>query len=289
MFENKKNTEMQQWCGQTIRFDPDSSPTAWEYFKKVYSHNEYLSKHYDFSNLFFYNEYRNFGLKCGFFNGKVWLNYVNKPLKNNYNRLYILQKGTQTISKNGTEYIIASNRLGGDCDFNFNDKKCNLFTEIIKTDNTSSEREKTEATIQLARCKDMHHRCLNFSLIQALGNLQYCKGSDLLDRHDTFIYALDKYYRDRGISNAILRFSSPNNEPALISFLNDFKDIYEYCAAFYFITDKRFVDEIIKQGSQPITNVKELVRYMNLAKEYWSEKEKNITLMPDIDLLYLSE
>jgi hypothetical protein len=107
--------------------------------------------------------------------------------------------------------------------------------------------------------------------MQAMGNMQECKGSDQHDRLDTFIYELDKYYR--GVSNSILQYSSQDNEPALISFLNHFKDIYEYCATFYFITEKTFVDEIIKQGSMPITNVTELVRYMNLAEKYWAKKE----------------
>ena len=31
--------------------------------------------------------------------------------------------------------------------------------------------------------------------------------------------------------------------------------------------------EIIKQGSMPITNVNELMRYMNLAEKYWAKKE----------------
>lgn len=107
--------------------------------------------------------------------------------------------------------------------------------------------------------------------MQAIGNMQKFKGNNRYDRLDTFIYELDKFYR--GISNAILQFSSSNNEPALISFLNDFKDIYEYCATFYFITEKSFIDEIIKQGSMPITNVNELMRYMNLAEKYWAKKE----------------
>lgn len=273
MFKNKKISEMQKQGVQIIRFDPDSSPAAWMYYQQFYSHNKYLSTHYDFQKQFFYNYYDKVGLKTGYFDGLEWFNYVNKPLysSSEYNRLFVLQKGTKTEYSENNEFIVAANRLGGDCDFNFNEKKYPLFQEIIESDSIASHREKDNAIQQLSKCKEMHHTLLNFSLMQAIGNMQKFKGSNRYDRLDTFIYELDKYYR--GVSNSILQYSSPNNEPALISFLNDFKDIYEYCATFYFITEKTFVDEIIKEGSMPITNVTELVRYMNLAEKYWAKKE----------------
>lgn len=273
MFKNKKISEMQKQGTQIIRFDPDSSPAAWVHFQQFYSDNKYLRADYDFQKQFFYNYYDKAGLKTGYFDGVEWFNYVNKPLQNysEYNRLFILQKGTKTEKLENNEVIVATNRLGGDCDFNFNEKKYSLFLEIIKNDSMASQQEKDNAIQQLSRCKDMHHTLLNFSLMQAIGDMQKFKGSNRFDRLDTFIYKLDKYYR--GVSNAILNFSSPNNKPALISFLNDFKNIYEYFANFYFITDKYFVDKIIKQGSMPITNVKELVRYMDLSEECWSKKE----------------
>ena len=273
MFKNKKISELQKQGPKTIRFDPDSSPDAWEHYQQFYSHNKYLSNHYDFQKQFFYNHYDKVGLKTGYYNGLKWFNYVNQPLHSSseYNRLFVLKKGTKTESSESNEFIAAANRLGGDCDFNFNEKKSSLFLEIIKSDSIASQREKDNAIQQLSKCIDMHHTLLNFSLMQAMGNMQKFKGSNRYDRLDTFIYELDKYYR--GVSNSILQYSSQDNEPALISFLNDFKDIYEYCATFYFITEKTFVDEIIKQGSMPITNVTELVRYMNLAEKYWSKKE----------------
>lgn len=273
MFKNKTISEMQNHFTQMIRFEPDSSPAAWMHYQQFYSHNKYLRTHYDFQKQFFYNCYDKAGLKTGYFDGLEWFNYVNKPLQNHseYNRLFILQKGTKTEKIENNEVIVATDRLGGDCDFNFNEKKYPLFLEIIENDSMASQREKDDAIQQLLRCKNMHHTLLNFSLMQAIGNMQKFKGSNRFDRLDTFIYELDKYYR--GVSNAVLHFSSPSNEPALVSFLNDFKDIYEYCATFYFIMDKYFVDEIIKQGSMPITNVNELVRYMDLAEKCWAMKE----------------
>ncbi|MCI8939126.1 MAG: hypothetical protein HFH12_03945 [Dorea sp.] len=273
MFKNKKISEMQKQGAQTIRFDPDSSPAAWVHYQQFYSHNKYLNTHYDFQKQFFYNYYNKVDLKTGYFDGLDWFNYVNKSLQSSsgYNRLFVLQTGTKTKNSENNEFIVAANRLGGDCDFNFNEKKYLLFSKIIKSDPISSPQEKNNAIQQLSRCRDMHHTLLNFSLMQAIGNMQKFKGNNRYDRLDTFIYELDKFYR--GISNAILQFSSPNNKPALSSFLNAFKDIYEYCATFYFITEKSFIDEIIKQGSMPITNVNELMRYMNLAEKYWAKKE----------------
>lgn len=274
MFKNQFiNTTQTFNDSGVLRFDPDSSPAAWAHYQQFYLQNLYLRKNYDFVKLCFYNYYDTVGLKTGYFDGEKWFNYVNKPIKKttDYNRLFILQKGTQTDSLDNTEFIVATNRLGGDCDFNFNEKKCEIFVDLIKTDTTISENEKQEVYIRLERCRNMHHSLLNFSLIQAMGNLQKFKGSNRFDRLDTFICELDKYYR--GVSNSVLRFATPNNEPALISFLNDFKDIYEYCSTFYFISDKHFIDEIIRQGSMPIAKVDELIRYLDLAETYWSKKE----------------
>ncbi len=273
MFKNKIDSIQTFKNEAKVQFEPDSSPAAWGHYKKFYSKNKYLNNNYDFSDLFFYNCYTDFGLKRGIYTDYEWFNYLNKPLRkgSRYNRLFVLEKDTKIKKINNTEYIVADYRLGGDCDFNFNEKKYALFSEIIESDSTASKQEKANASQQLASCREMHHNLLNFSLMQGIGNMQKFKGSNRYDRLDTFVYELDKYFR--GVSNSILQYSSPNNEPALISFLNDFKDIYEYCATFYFITEKTFINEIIKQGSMPITNVTELMRYMNLAEKCWSIKE----------------
>ncbi|SJZ74887.1 hypothetical protein [Eubacterium coprostanoligenes] len=273
MFKNKIDSIQTFKNEAKVQFEPDSSPAAWGHYKKFYSKNKYLNNNYDFSDLFFYNCYTDFGLKRGIYTDYEWFNYLNKPLRkgSRYNRLFVLEKDTKIKKINNTEYIVAAYRLGGDCDFNFNEKKYALFLEIIESDSTASKQEKANASQQLANCREMHHNLLNFSLMQGIGNMQKFKGSNRYDRLDTFVYELDKYFR--GVSNSILQYSSPNNKPALISFLNDFKDIYEYCATFYFITEKTFINEIIKQGSMPITNVTELMRYMNLAEKYWSIKE----------------
>ena len=117
----------------------------------------------------------------------------------------------------------------------------------------------------------MHHTLLNFSLMQSIGNMQKFKGSNRFDRLDTFVSVLHNYFC--GISNEILRCASLSNEPSLKSFLTGFKSIYDYCKTFYFIDNKEFIDELIRQGNMPITNINELVRYMNLAEKFWMLKE----------------
>lgn len=80
MFKNKKISEYQKYGTQVIKFDPDSSPAAWAHYQQFYSHNKYLSTHYDFDKQLFYNCYDKVGLEHGRFDGLEWLNYVNKPL-----------------------------------------------------------------------------------------------------------------------------------------------------------------------------------------------------------------
>ena len=263
MFKNKEIVEMQQG----IKYDPDSSPAAWEHYMQVYQNNDYINKHYNLKEQFYYNDYRTVGLRSGYFNGSKEFNYVNKPSKYKDNRLYILEKGTEIIDN---KYIESANRLGGECDFNFNNEKYDMFLKIIKDDPDASEKEKNIAIEQLSRCHKNHHTLINFSLMQAIGNMQTAKGRNRFDRFDTFIYELNNYYQ--GLSDEILQSSSANNKQALKEFLDSFKNVYDYCKTFYFI-DKNLVDEMIKSGSKPISNTIEIVRYMDLAEKYSSTKE----------------
>lgn len=268
MFKNEKISDKQKWENKDLYFEPDSSPKAWEHYKKYYletSSKGFIKENYNFDNLFFYNKYDKVGLTKGYHKNKKWLNYTNLPLTNStkYNRLFALEKNTEIIRDYKVDYCEAANRFGGECDFNFNEKKVKLFEEIIG--------ENQYALKQLNRCKDNHHRLVNFSLIQAIGNMQGFKGRNRFDRLDTFILKLHHYFS--GLSEEILTSSSDSNKPELIAFLNKFKDVYEYCKEIYFIEDEKFVRKIIKQGKLPIENCEDVVRYMNLAEEFWNKKE----------------
>lgn len=262
----KKIETYQEYYGTKIHFEPDSSPEAWKYYINIYSSNKYLNEKYNFQKLVFYryDKERRDNFK--------YANEPNETGKNN--RLFILLKGTKTKTENGIERFSPGCRLGGECDFNFNAKKCVLFENIINGDASATVCDKENARGRLENCRKNHHTLLNFSLMQSVGDLQGVKGSNRFDRFDTFISNLNKYYL--GISDLVLQSATSYNKPMLKSFLNDFKDIYEYCSIFYQLNDREFIDRIIKDGAMPISNISELTRYMTLAEEYWSIKDNLI-------------
>lgn len=259
MFINEISSE-QVWEGEKIIFDPDASLEAWEHYRKYYL---CVFPDYDFINLFFYNFYSDVGLKSGYNYKGNWLNYTNIPKKIKPNRIFALNKSTSRKENDGTTYCLATQRLGGETDFNFNEQKVELFKKIIGED--------SQILKQLTRCAEKHHTVINFSLMQAMGNMQREKGKNRFDRLDVFVLKLAKYFR--GLSNNILGSSSDHNIGGLISFLDTFKDIYDYMEKTYFIDDTKFVDKIIKQGELPIETHKDVVRYMSLAEEFWDKKE----------------
>lgn len=107
--------------------------------------------------------------------------------------------------------------------------------------------------------------------MQAMGNMQGFKGCNRFDRFDTFIYEMDRYFSAK--SQNVLSASSETNKVALISYLNNFKDIYEYCKEVYFIEEEKFINKIIAEGALPIKVCDDVIRYMNLAEEFWAVKE----------------
>ena len=266
MFKKKKIAIHQEWNGQTIRFDPDSSPAAWEHYKKYYIENDQcVLGNYNFEKLNLYNYYKDVGNKSGLFKNNEWKNYINSPFNNSkrYNRLFALSNNTKTECENSKEYCGASSRLGGECDFNFNDKKQTLFKAIICGDKAAEEK--------LEKCSKNHHTLINFSLMQGMGNMQSVKGCNKYDRLDVFVYQLSLYFL--GISSNIMNCSSDENRGALISYLNSFENIYDYMNKVYFIKKETFINKIIEQGQLPINTCDDVVRYMDLANEFWSEKE----------------
>lgn len=248
---------------QCKNFEPDSCEEAWKHYKEFYSETYFIRKNYNFDDLFLYNLYKDVGLQKEHKNeiGKRY-DYTNK-LKSTRNRYYALKKGTKKEKKDRIEYCPPASRVGGECDFNFNDGKYKLFKNIIGDNQTALQ--------QLNRCKEMHHTLLNFSLIQAMGNMQGFKGSNRFDRLDTFVYELNRYYS--GTSVNVLSKSTTCNKPHLIEFLDNFKNIYKYCEEVYFINDKELVDEIIASGEKPIEACEDVKRYMDLAEKFWAAKE----------------
>ncbi|WP_165062689.1 hypothetical protein [Adlercreutzia sp. ZJ154] len=258
MFKNKKI--------KSNGFEPDSSIEAWKHYKKYYleSNSEFsIRKNYNFKNLHFYTYYTKLNRGCGEkFDG---YNYANLKIASNVaNRLYALHNSAERKTNNcNVEWCCATRRVGGECDFNFNEEKCKLFQKLIG--------ENEEALLQLKKCKEMHHTLLNFSLMEAMGSMQGFKGSNKFDRFDLFIYELDRYFQKS--SEAVLSKSSSSNKSGLEDYLSSFKNIYEYCHEVYFIESEQLIDKIIKNGSLSIETCDDVIRYMNLAEMFWGEKE----------------
>lgn len=266
--------DYQEWNGKKVNFDPDSSPKAWEHYKKYYT-SDILRENYDFENLCFYNCYKKLHFKTGHYNGEKWLNYIDLPKeccsektsKEDYNRIFAVEKGVSSFVKDDIKYVAPANRLGGDCDFNFNEDKVRLFAKFVGADNK-----------QLTKCAQMHYTFLNFSLMEAMGGMQLVKGANMYDRFDVFILLLNEYFL--GKNKKILdKAESTNNRLALEQYLERFKredakkSIYYYFKTIYFIDDNKFVDKVLEQGALPIKKCEEVIRYMNLAEEFWMLKE----------------
>lgn len=268
----------QQWQGQMIHFDPDASPEAWAHYQ-IYYADSFWDDYTIASPTFFTNV---FNVKIpkvtrGEWNEQTgkWYNYVNHHGVRN-NRLFAISMPDDVvISKtNGKTFYSARLRLSGETDFNFNMRQFHFLNSLLLMDEGKVERD--EYLSLLKKCSEMHHTLANFSLMQSMGNLQRFKGSRCNDRLDQFIYYLHTYYEtdenERG-NREIATNASDANRPYLQSYLNRFKDIYDYCEKVYFISDKKFVERLIENGALPIRTANDGIRYMQLAITFWEKKE----------------
>lgn len=263
----QKISDYQEWNGKKVYFEPDSSPEAWNHYKKYYS-SDILRKNYNFENLCFYTPCDEVGENDA---PKKYVNlpkecHSSNPSKGDYNRLCAIDSA---LVKCEVKYIDPANRLGGDCDFNFNEDKVRLFEKIVGEDNA-----------QLTMCAEMHHTFLNFSLMEAMGSMQCVKGDNTYDRFDVFILRLYEFFS--GENKKVLSKATYCNKPALEQYLEMFKredakeSIYNYFKTIYFIDDHKFVDKVLEQGALPISKSEHVIRYMNLAEEFWFKKEQKL-------------
>ncbi len=283
MFQNHVISDTQPFNQTLLNFDPDSSPQAWEHYKKFYTQKHWkLMEVFNLDALHFHIHFSDFQYQRGHYekNSKLWLNYITNapsPRPNTFNRLYAFSTNSTFSSPTGKANHIFGNSewyLGGETDFNFNNQKHNQLKKLIDNDTSPhlTPKEKQNALHQLEECSKMHHTLCNFSLMLATGNLQGFKGQNRLDRFDTFLSHLEQYFLS--LSSSVLSASTPQNKASLIRFLNSFDDIYDYAQKIYFISDENFVDKIIAQGKLPIQTCSDVVRYLNLAQEYWNIKQE---------------
>ncbi|HEL1741015.1 TPA: hypothetical protein TXT54_001628 [Streptococcus suis] len=247
-------------CEQNgVFYDPDSSRLTWEYYKDVYKE----FKLYDD----FYFEEPEYAKWTGY-------GYIDEPdNQSNSNRLYVFAKRGEQFKSNNHIF-----RLGGETDFNFNKMKFLALKRIANYD--------LKIIKKLQKCQEYHHTFVNFSIMPATGNMQKVKSlgynNDKLDRLDSFIAIIDDYYSKR---DSIKIFSQAgNNIEPLEQYLTNFFDVYEYCREIYFLQDKDLVNELKKSGKNELSNQKDVERYVELANEFWHQKEKILRRQNDQSL-----
>ncbi len=242
-FDYRKRIESKQ---NGINYDPDSSPKAWEHYRKFYTVERWsILDEFNLVDVDTYNNLFNTNFKEG-----------------KYKRQLSAIKPTSKYAKEGELWDRFT--IGGDTDFNFNTYKFNMLRALLGDD--------TEAISKLEECQRHHHSLVNFSLMPATGGLNIYKGRNKFDRADTFIKDLNNYFLS--ISGDVLSEATVNNIQPLKNFLNTFLDIYDYCKKIHFIDDRKFIDRIISEGSMPINTDKDVIRYMNLAIDFWKKKEE---------------
>lgn len=249
--------------------DADSSITAWKYYRSIYTENHWpLIKEFDLKNICTYEERNKIPTK-GIVRYRAYIN-TNSPYINLF----------------GSEFS-----LGGECDFNFNEKKKKQFQKILNENSSSKEIE-----AKLEKCCGMHHNELNFTLMPTTGGMNNFKGTvyfdenmikydanrksewseSAYDRLDTFVVCLNNLFTQT--NEIVLSCSTSSNKNCLRKYLDTFSDIYDYCEKIYFIDNdnKDFVNKLIENGGKPINTTDDLDRYMDLALEYWRVKERKI-------------
>lgn len=125
---------------------------------------------------------------------------------------------------------------------------------------------------KLGLLKDLTYSIVNISLMPQTGNLQSVKQGTGNDRIDTFIWAVDQYYK--GNSSLLINYSSYQNISPLKSYLNIFsgnKGVYNYCKTIYHINES-LVDKMIDSGKQAIDTLDKVINFMDLAFEFWCQK-----------------
>lgn len=253
----------------TPKYEVDSSPEAYEFYRKVYG-STFLGK-YDLDNVHPMKYKEN-----GCYTDELDL---DPHAANRLEALLIGSKPIKAVKR--INVYSAVERVGGETDFNFkfdsNPKrnKAGRLLEIANYDQEIGERLRNHYSKQ-------HHALVNFSLMIVPGALQIFKSKGLfidsqskfewMDRLDSLIYLLDEYHHGKDLAGLI---SGPNGG-TLKAYLDSFADIKEYCRKVYLIDDADLIGKLIENGCRPLTNKEDVDRYLNLADDFWTAKAKSI-------------
>lgn len=121
----------------------------------------------------------------------------------------------------------------------------------------------------------------NKILVHDLGR----KPDNAHDRLDTFVTFIDYSLKKRNelkqnipcikeigefFSNSIFTTSlKGENFGVLYNFMDNYENVYTYCKEFYNIDSRSFIDRLVESGKKPIEDIKSLNDYMDLAIDYW--------------------
>lgn len=259
--------DIQKYKNEFYKFEIDSSPEVYALYEKIYSKS--IGDKYCISNpKFFRFISRNEG-------------YIDAPDVALINRLFVLPKDVPVkdnicIQNRRYEIYDAVERLSGDCFFNFNSLKISNLKEISGID-----KEKVE------KCSNMHHSIYNMVLLQTMGNMQKRKQYGLklstgeyeqLDRGDTFLYLLNKFYKEG--NEEILDASTETNKKILREYLLNFDSAEDYSDKILQINDGIFIDKLIKNGEKQLDS-NCVNDYLDIALEFWEKRKCKIDLMID--------
>lgn len=178
-----------------------------------------------------------------------------------------------------TEEYGPHSAVAGECILNFNQKKGNRFSAFANT---------PALRAQLARCTAAHHTPSNLCLFPRSGGLNNLKGQLCvngngqiarsarcsLDRPDTFLCALNRFYRCG--EEMVLAVSTRENRECLRAWLRDFDDVYDFSRRVYRI-DRRLTDRMLENGLRGIGSPAALKAYMDIAEQFWAQRDLLLT------------
>lgn len=293
-FEEVKNS-LQQKCNTELKpqpvdeyiynefynkYDPDSSPKAWEYYLKTYKNIFKESSDKESSELNdTYDTYKE-PIKNPEDGDKTVSFWYEWYKSSSYIRIYgtfLYSKPNETLKLTTPKLLSGQNiGIGGDCCFNFNTDKFGKFININKQDDVRKI---------LVLCSALHYSPINFALMPKNGGMNNISGDGRqggLDRFDTFISALDLYFKNKENPIAIkliAEFESSQN--SLVPFLQWIDSFENYLKLFYpelLIDDRKeyndkekLLDRLIESGKKPIDEGY-VLEYIELAIRFWEAK-----------------
>lgn len=234
----------------------DSSALVWEMYRIIYEGGM-------LSNVFEIKKY----------NPEIKRNYDEIQVKDCKSSIYKIFSGDVWNAMSKPKGTRAS--LSGDVIFNFTyskNKSCQFYIYQNWINQDQNPIRKNKYLNLLNKCRSMHHSFENCALMLQQGNLQTAKQGIGNDRGDTFIWALDEYYKET--SGMVLNHATQQNSIILKEFLDYFNHVYKYCEVFYNISDIDLIFKLIKSGRTALDSVEKVEHYIDLALKFWDERAK---------------